>query len=101
MKANPSLSFAVHATSRGFGYVLFEGPFKAHDWGTVTAKGDKVAICLRKLEPMLNKHQPAELLLETFDRQSSRRSARIAAFYRKAAIMAEAKGIEVHGYRLK
>ena len=39
MKARKPLIFALHANARGFGYVVFDGPFAPHDWGTVIAKG--------------------------------------------------------------
>lgn len=98
MKARTALTFALHATSRGFGYVVFEGPFTPHDWGTVVAHGDKNAMCLRKLELMLQRFMPETLLLEAFGKGSSLRSERIARLYKAASAMAAGLGIDVHVY---
>lgn len=98
MKASPSLTLALHATSRGFGYVLMEGPFRAHDWGTVIAKGDKNASCLEKLGLILDRYAPAELLLEASNSGGSVRSQRIARLYRDAAALAEGRKIKVYIY---
>lgn len=94
---NP-LVFAVHATSRGFGYVLFEGPFSPYDWGTVGAKGDKNAVCLRKLERLLDQHAPATLLLEACGNDSWVRSHRIERLYKALSAVAVTRCIEVLMY---
>jgi hypothetical protein len=94
---NP-LVFAVHATSRGFGYVLFEGPFAPYDWGIVGARGDKNATCLRRLERLLDRHAPATLLLEAFGKRSSVRSHRIERLYRGLSSLAVNRSIEVLVY---
>lgn len=100
MKPRTALTFALHATSRGFGYVAFEGPFTPHDWGTVIARGDKNAVCLRKLDLMLERFTPEALLLEASGKGSSLRSERIARLYQAVATMAASRGINVHVYRL-
>lgn len=98
MKPRTVFTFALHATSRGFGYVVFEGPFTPHDWGTVVARGDKNAVCLRKLDLMLERFMPETLLLEAFGKGSSFRSERITRLYQAAATMAVSRGIDVHVY---
>ena len=94
---NP-LIFAFHATSRGFGYVVFEGPFAPHDWGTVGARGDKNAICLQKIEKMLDRFMPETLLMEAYGKGSSNRSDRIARLCKAVGSMAANRGIEVAIY---
>ncbi len=101
MKPKAALTFALHATSRGFGYVVFEGPFTPHDWGSVTARGEKNAVCLRKLDAMLERFTPEALLLEAFGEGSSVRSDRIVRFYQAAASMAASRGIDVCIYPLR
>jgi len=93
-----ALTFALHATSRGFGYVVFEGPFTVHDWGTIVARGDKNAVCLRKLDLMLERYMPEALLLEASGKGSSLRSARIARLYQSVASLAVTKSIDVSVY---
>lgn len=89
------LTFALHATSRGFGYVVFEGPFTPYDWGNVIARGDKNAVCLRKLDMMLDRFMPQTLLLEACGKGTSLRSERIARLYRSVTAMAAGRTIEV------
>ncbi|HTU12433.1 MAG TPA: hypothetical protein VMG08_16195 [Allosphingosinicella sp.] len=101
MKPTPALTFAMHATSRGFGYVAFEGPFTVHDWGTVVARGDKNAVCLRKLEAMLDRYLPEALLLEAAGKGSSLRSDRIGRLYQAVAALAVSRSIDVHVYPFK
>lgn len=94
------LVFALHATSRGFGYVVFEGPFSPYDWGLVTAKGDKNVACLRKLEKLLDRHQPETLLLEE-PGSVANRSDRIARLYKAATALSAGRTIDVAVYRLQ
>ena len=99
MTAKLPLVFALHATSRGFGYVAFEGPFTPFTWGTVAAKGDKNAVCLRRLERLLERLAPASLLLEE-PASVANRSQRITRLYRAIVALCAARNIEVTTYRL-
>jgi hypothetical protein len=66
-----------HPTSRGFGWVVFENPFKLVSHGTYEARGDKNSGCLRKLTWLLKVCAPEVLAIEAFDKASSQRSERI------------------------
>lgn len=98
MPKNP-LIFALHATSRGFGYVVFEGPFAPYDWGMVTARGDKNATCLRKLEKMLDRFIPETLLLEEATSVANR-SDRIGRLYKAIGNLCISRNIDVVIYKL-
>lgn len=93
------LVLAIHPTSRGFGYVVFEGPFAPYDWGTVGAKGDKNAVCLRKIEQILDQFSPMTLVMEAYGKDSSNRSDRIARLCSAISSMAYHRGIEVAIYK--
>ncbi len=99
MTPKQPLILAIHATSRGFGYVVFEGVGAPYDWGTVGARGDKNAVCLRKLEIMFDRFSPETLLLEEA-KSVANRSARIDRLYTAVASMAANRGIEVAIYKL-
>lgn len=99
MTPKTPLIFALHATARGFGYVVFEGPFAPHDWGTVGARGDKNATCLRKLEKMLDHFCPETLLLEEA-KSVANRSARITRLYQAVVGLCHARSIDVAVYTL-
>lgn len=99
MIAKNPLIFALHATSRGFGYVVFEGPFAPYDWGTVGARGDKNGVCLQKLEKMLDRFMPETLLLEEA-RSVANRSDRIARLYKAIVALCVSRSIDVAIYTL-
>jgi len=54
----PGLVLAVHPTSRGFGWVLFENPLAPVDWGLATVKAKRSARCLARFEKLLNRYEP-------------------------------------------
>jgi Holliday junction resolvasome RuvABC endonuclease subunit len=100
MAARPSfLTLAIHPTSRGFGWVAFEGPFAPHDWANVDIKkGDKNAISIRAVEAILDRLTPETLVLEAFEKQQSSRSDRIARLCRAIVGLASSRGIYVEIY---
>ena len=87
-----------HPTSRGFGWVLFEGPFTPIDWGLVSAGADKNASCLRRLERLLDRFAPETLVLEAYDRATTRRARRIADLCVAVRRAADDRGAETAVY---
>ena len=71
------LVLAIHPTSKGFGWVLFEGPLVPVDWGIASAKVNRNAKCMARFKKLLDQYQPSALILEKFDSDSSRRGERI------------------------
>ena len=71
------LVLAVHPSSRGFGWVLFEDPLAPVDWGIASAKVNRSAQCLARFKQLLDQYQPSVLVLEKFEEDDSRRSERI------------------------
>jgi hypothetical protein len=92
------LTLAIHPSTRGFGWVAFEGPFTPFDWGLVFARKDKNAVCLRRLEAMLGQFLPHTLVLEEFERRTSSRADRIAKLCRAVVSLAADRGVEVAIY---
>ncbi|MEI9887745.1 MAG: hypothetical protein WDN08_14830 [Rhizomicrobium sp.] len=86
---------AIHPTSRGFGWILFEGPSSPFDWGTVEVDEDKQAGSLARVEELIRKSQPDVLALEAFDDEIARRAPRIQRIGHEIAELARKKGIEV------
>jgi Holliday junction resolvasome RuvABC endonuclease subunit len=99
MSAKLPLIFALHATARGFAYVAFEGPFTPHDWGTVVVRGDKNAVCLRRLVKLLDRLEPECFLLEE-PKSVANRSDRITRLYKAVGAICAARSIELAVYRL-
>jgi len=94
-ESDPLAVLAVHPTSRGFGWILFEGPSSPFDWGTVEVEGDKHAASLARVAELLKKSQPDVLALEAFDDDTARRAPRIQQIGKDIAELATNKGIEV------
>jgi len=94
-----SLVLAVHPTSRGFGWALFESPFKLLAFAVYTAPKDKNRGCLAKLSRLLLRYQPSTLVLEAFDRESTMRSERIRELCTKMIALAADEGLELTVYQ--
>jgi Holliday junction resolvasome RuvABC endonuclease subunit len=98
----PHLTLGLHPTARGFGWVMFEGPFTPHDWGVSNAtnrRGDKNEYCLNRVEKLLARHGPETLVLEEFDSHTSKRQQRVVRLCQAIVCLAVDRGIEVSVYR--
>jgi len=73
----PGLVLAIHPTSRGFGWVLFEGPLVPVDWGIASAKVNRSTQCMGRFKQLLDQYEPSALILEKFGEDDSQRSERI------------------------
>ena len=94
-----AFTLAVHPTSRGMGWIIFEGPFSPHDWGHATArKGDKNATCLSYIEKLLARFSPETIVLEAFEKQRSSRADRICRLGRAIVALALEMRIDVAIY---
>jgi Holliday junction resolvasome RuvABC endonuclease subunit len=92
------LILAVHPNTRGFGWVVFEGPFAPFDWGLVFTQKDKNAFCLRRLEQMLGRFLPDAFILEDFERRAAGKTDRIVNLCRGMTSLAADRGIDVAIY---
>lgn len=100
LRTPDGLVLGFHPTSRGFGWVAFEGPFQPFDWGLIYARGDKNAACLNRLEVILDRLKPEVLVLEEFDRRTTRRANRIARLTTSVAAAASMRGVQVVSHTL-
>ena len=94
MKLKHPPVMALHATSRGFGYVVMSGPFSLVDWGTRHAGSNKNAICLASLTVLLDRYDPHTLVLEDPSRLP-RRSVRINRLYQAIAALCHSRSIDL------
>ena len=85
---------ALHATSRGFGFVVMSGPFSLVDWGTRDACKDKNSTCLASLTTLLDHFDPHTLVLED-PSKLPRRSARINRLYQAIAALCQSRSIDL------
>jgi hypothetical protein len=94
----PGLVLAIHPTSRGFGWVLFEGPVAPAVWGIATAKINRSAWSMVRFEKLLDQYQPRAVLLEKEDPNGSPASDRVRLLSRDMRGFAANRDIEVHVY---
>lgn len=73
----PALMLAVHPTSKGFGWALFEGPQALVHWGIASARGDRSTTSMKRFQQLLDQYQPTILLLEKFAGPGVRRNDRL------------------------
>lgn len=100
LRVPEGLVLGFHPTSRGFGWVAFESPLQPFNWGLIYARGDKNAVCLTRLEAILDRLNPEVLVLEEFDRRTTRRANRIARLTTSVAAAASMRRIQVATYTL-
>lgn len=93
------LVLALHPTSRGFGWVLFESPLAPVDWGMASAKSGRNAKLLARFERLLNRYQPCVVVLEEYERETSQRRERIRLLCRSMQHLTLTRGIGVKVYR--
>jgi Holliday junction resolvasome RuvABC endonuclease subunit len=89
------LVLAVHPTTRGFGWVLFENPQTPVAWSIVHARAGRDQHLIARFERLLDRYEPAVLVMEAFENGTSRRNARIQQLYRALVHEASVRAIEV------
>lgn len=92
------LVVGVHPTSKGFGWVVFEGPLAPVDWGVATAKARRSATSMRRFQQLLSQYRPSVVVLEEFERDKSRRGARIQDLAHTMSALSANRDIEVAVY---
>lgn len=88
----------LHPSSGGFGWILFEEARSLLDWGTADIRTDKNAVALRRIESLLDRHQPDVLAMERHEEQGARRRQRIRHLYVAVVDCAQKREIAVHRY---
>jgi len=93
------LVLSLYPTTRGFAYVLFEGPLSPIDWGVKEIPGpNKNARCMERIGNLIETHQPNAVVIEDCSVASSRRSVRIRRLYRSIEARAAQQKIDTYRY---
>lgn len=96
--ASRELVCAVHPTSFGFGWVVFEGPNAPVDWGLVSARAKRQHKLFARFDRILNRYEPSVLVTEAFAPESAERSLRIQRLYRELIHRAQLRGMRTPIY---
>ncbi len=86
---------AIDPTSRGFGFVVMEGPRQLIDWGVKSVKDNDDYRYSRRIEDLIDLYQPDVLIVENIMLKRSRRCDRVKKLIREIAVLALNKRIKV------
>jgi Holliday junction resolvasome RuvABC endonuclease subunit len=91
---------AIYPNTRGFAFVLFEGPLSPVDWQAVEIKRgrDKNRQCLEAISRLFGRYQPDVLVLQHTGEGGTRRALRIRDLNEAIEVLAETQGIPVAKY---
>jgi hypothetical protein len=90
---------AIHPSTKGFGYAVFEGPGTLVDWGVrAIRKRQKNLSSLTKVRDLLTFYRPDVLVLEDYQGRGSRRAKRIQALINLIAAHAAEKRMTTASY---
>lgn len=86
---------AVDPTTKGFGFVIFELPFRLVKWGLAHVAGEKYAGAIARFEELLKDFRPERVVLEDADAPGSRRQPRVRRLIEALGRIAHERGIAV------
>ena len=92
------LILAIYPTTRGFGFVVFEGRHRTIDWGVKEARGDKNLNVLAKVEELMAWYRPDMLVLENAVGARSRRAERIRLLHLQLVELARTRKIALRQF---
>jgi hypothetical protein len=85
---------AIAPSTRGVGFAVLEGE-KLVDWGVKSARKEKNAASLVKVDDLITHYRPTRLVLEDSSPESSRRSPRIRALSTRIIALAAKRSVKV------
>jgi len=89
---------ALAPTTRGIGFIVFEGPQLPLDWGMRFAKGDKNTQCVQRAAELFDRYKPDVIVLENYSGPGSRRSKRVQTLIEDIAARAKERGVSSRRY---
>lgn len=94
-----NLILAIYPFSRGFAFVLFEGPESPFDWGVKEIRekhrNDKT---LEEIKALIDRYNPEAIVIEDTSDRTSRRSSRIKKLYRILTHLATSECIDLYRF---
>jgi len=83
---------AVHPSSSGFGWVVFDDMGELAEWGIASDKEGRRPRLLRRFERLLTRFEPAVLVLEANEEQCADRIRQLYRAFAEAAAASGARG---------
>ena len=96
---NPKRVLALHITSRGFAFCLFDGPGHLYDFGIKhVGRGDKNKVSLHLIEQLILCYDPHSIVLEDVTDCASKRVSRVRNLHRDIERLADRAHLDVYAY---
>jgi hypothetical protein len=96
---DPRRVLALHATSRGFAFCLFNGPGELFDWGIKhVARGEKNTQSLAAVEALIARFDPHSIVIEDVSEPGSKRTSRVRQLYRDIEKLADRASLDTYAY---
>ncbi len=95
MPNNPIRIFSLDPTTKGFGYVVFELPFRLVEWGLARIAGEKYAGAVSRFERLLDRFRPDAVVLEDATAPGARRDPRVRRLIDTLVRVARDRGVRV------
>ena len=93
----PQLVLAIYPSSRGFGFVFFEGPSSPFYWGIKEIKArHKNMRAIAAIKKLVDRYRPEVIVIEETAGRNPRRGSRIRKLYRMIMHLAAAEYIDVY-----
>ncbi len=86
---------AIDPTTKGFGFVVLEGPAHLIDWGVRETRSKSGDRSLTQIVDLIGRYRPDVLVMEDYRDRGSRRSLRIRRLIRAIGSLAARKGVKV------
>jgi len=87
-------TLAIDPCTKGFGFVVMEGPSLLVDYGVKGVMGDKNSACLKKIARLIEYYQPEMIVLENPIGKGSRRCLRVQELIVEISKLASSKEIK-------
>ena len=87
---------AIDPTTKGFGFVVLEGPENLIDWGVKEVKYNKDVRCLRQVAELIEHYEPDVIVVEDYAAKGCRRCPRVQLLIRDIFKLALEKKIKIH-----
>jgi hypothetical protein len=94
-----NLVLAIYPSTRGFAFVVFEGPLSPVDWSAREVRGqNKNQRCLVGIAAVLERYQPDALVLQDMSLTGTRRAHRLRELNACIGELADERGIPMFTY---
>jgi len=94
-----NLVLAIYPFSRGFAFVVFEGPDSPFDWGVKEIREKQRNVkTLDEIKGLIDRYCPEALVIEDISDRTGRRSTRIKKLYQMIIHLAITEHLDLHRF---